>query len=137
MPATPRRLIHLGDAHVVVTPFAKSTRGTMEFDRDHDRFNARRIAAIVAAARPYLRDVDWDGRTDEWTGARPMTPDGLPAIGRLPGHRNVYVATGHNMLGLTLGPSTGRLVTGMLTGETAPPAAFDPKRIARRRPVAQ
>ncbi len=41
------------------------------------------------------------------------------------------------MLGLTLGPATGRLVTGMPTGETAPPAAFDPERIARRRPVAQ
>jgi D-amino-acid dehydrogenase len=134
MDEAPRRLIHLGDAHVAVTPLAKATRiaGTMEFDRDHDRFNARRVAGIATAARPYLRDTAWESRTDEWIGARPMTPDGLPAIGRLPGHRNVYVASGHNMLGLTLGPATGRLVTDLLTGGTAPAAAFDPARIARR-----
>jgi D-amino-acid dehydrogenase len=130
----PGRLIHLGDAHVAVTPLAKAVRiaGTMEFDRDHDRFNARRVAAIAAAARPYLRGAAWERRTDEWTGARPMTPDGLPAIGRLPGHRNIHVAAGHNMLGLTLGPATGRLVTGLLLGETARADAFDPARIARR-----
>lgn len=62
--------------------------------------------------------------------SRPMTPDGLPAIGRLPGHRGIYVATGHNMLGLTLGPATGRLITDLLGGATA--TAFDPARIARR-----
>ncbi|MCW2947322.1 MAG: dependent oxidoreductase, partial [Actinoallomurus sp.] len=134
MDQVPRRLIHLGDAHVVLTPLAKATRiaGTMEFDRDHDRFDARRVTAIATAARPYLRGVAWENRTDEWTGARPMTPDGLPAIGHLPGHRNIYVASGHNMLGLTLGPATGRLVTDLLTGGTAPAAAFDPARIARR-----
>lgn len=132
MGKVPGRLIHLGDAHVVLTPLGKATRvaGTMEFDRDHDRFNARRVTAITAAARPYLRDVAWENRTDEWTGARPMTPDGLPVIGRLPGHRGIYVAAGHNMLGLTLGPATGRLITGLLDG--APTTAFDPARIARR-----
>jgi len=56
----------------------------------------------------------------------------LPAIGRLPGHRNIHVAAGHNMLGLTLGPATGRLVADLLTGDTARAAAFDPARIARR-----
>jgi D-amino-acid dehydrogenase len=59
-----------------------------------------------------------------------MTPDGLPLIGRVPGSRGVLLATGHNMLGLMLGPATGRLVTGLLTGEADPGLAttFDPAR---------
>ncbi|MFC0436539.1 FAD-binding oxidoreductase [Kutzneria buriramensis] len=129
----PGRLLHLGDAHVAATPLGDRLRiaGTMEFDRDHDRFHARRIDAIVRAARPYLSGVDWDGRRDEWVGPRPMTPDGLPAIGRFPGRRNVFVATGHNMLGLMLAPATGRLVAELVDGGTAP-AAFEPGRMARR-----
>lgn len=132
----PARLVHLGDAHVAVTPMGRTVRlaGTMELDREHDRFDPRRIAAIVAATRPYLSDVDWTDLVDEWVGARPMTPDGLPAIGRFPGHRNVFVAAGHNMLGLMLAPATGRLVADMVTGTARSDdwAAFDPARIGRR-----
>jgi D-amino-acid dehydrogenase len=132
----PRQLIHLGDAHVGVAPLANKVRiaGTMEFDRDHDRFHARRIDAIVAAARPYLDGIDWDARQDEWVGPRPMTPDGLPAIGTLPGHPNVLVAAGHNMLGLMLSPATGRLVGDLLTGrrDQSEVPAFEPARLARR-----
>jgi D-amino-acid dehydrogenase len=132
----PRQLIHLGDAHVGVAPLDKKVRiaGTMEFDRDHDRFHARRIAAIVAAARPYLDGIDWDARQDEWVGPRPMTPDGLPAIGALPGHGNVLVAAGHNMLGLMLSPATGRLMSDLLTGRRTESEirAFAPARMARR-----
>ncbi|HJP77799.1 MAG TPA: FAD-dependent oxidoreductase [Pseudonocardiaceae bacterium] len=136
VPATtlPSKLVHLGDAHVAVNPIGDALRiaGTMEFDRDHDRFDPRRIAAIVAAAKPYLDGVDWTGRRDEWVGPRPMTPDGLPAIGPLPGHENVLVASGHNMLGLMLAPSTGRLVADLITGDRPQVPAFDPARISRR-----
>lgn len=132
----PGQLVHLGDAHVAIAPMAKHLRiaGTMEFDRDHDRFHPRRIEAIIAAARPYLEGVDWGDRQDEWVGARPMTPSGLPAIGELPGHRNVLVAAGHNMLGLMLAPATGKLVADLLTGRRheAEVRPFAPARIARR-----
>jgi D-amino-acid dehydrogenase len=132
---SPSRLVHLGDAHVVVTPLAKGVRlaGTMEFDPDHDRFNPRRIAGIVAAARPYLDGAHWDELGGEWVGPRPMTPDGLPAIGPLPGHRRIYLASGHNMLGLMLGPATGRLVANLVTEQAHREAwaAFDPRRLAR------
>ncbi|MEU9456078.1 FAD-dependent oxidoreductase [Streptomyces sp. NPDC048277] len=115
----PRRLIHLGTAKAVLTPLGKQVRvaGTMEFDRDPDRFRQRRVDAIVAAARPCLPGADWEARESEWMGPRPMTPDGLPLIGPLPGHPRVLLATGHNMLGLMLAPATGRLVTGLVTGE--------------------
>jgi D-amino-acid dehydrogenase len=131
----PRRVIHLGSARVVLTPMADALRvaGTMELDSDADAFRPRRIKAMVAAAHPYVKSADWDGRTNEWMGTRVLTPDGLPAIGRLPGTRRVILATGHNMLGLMLAPSTGQLVTDILTAETPFEAArpFDPDRLAR------
>ena len=59
---------------------------------------------------------------DPWVGGRPLLPDGLPVIDRLPAHDNVYVATGHGMLGVTLGPATGRaLADYILTGVRPPP----------------
>ncbi|GAA1971563.1 NAD(P)/FAD-dependent oxidoreductase [Amycolatopsis minnesotensis] len=131
----PRQVVHLGDARVVFTPMGGRLRvaGTMEFDSDPDAFHARRIAAIVAAARPYLA-ADWDGRRDEWVGARVLTPDGLPAIGRVPGRERILLASGHNMLGLMLGPATGRLITDFVAGEPDPAlvSALDPDRLARR-----
>jgi D-amino-acid dehydrogenase len=51
-----------------------------------------------------------------WRGPRPLSPDGLPFVGRCPGHENVIVATGHCMLGLSLGPVTGRLVAELAGG---------------------
>ena len=129
----PRRVVHLGDARVVLTPMGKRVRvaGTMEFDSDPDAFHARRIAAIVAAASGYLRSADWSGRQDEWVGARVLTPDGLPAIGPVPGQPRVLLASGHNMLGLMLGPATGRLVTDFVTASPDPvlAAALSPRRL--------
>ena len=43
-----------------------------------------------------------------------MTSDGLPIIGKLPGHTSIYVATGHNMLGVTLAPATGKAVAQLM-----------------------
>ncbi len=75
----PSRVVNFADAHVVATPMGDRLRigGTMEFDGTLDRFNPRRIEAIVRALRPYVRGVDLSARTDEWVGPRPMTPDGL------------------------------------------------------------
>jgi D-amino-acid dehydrogenase len=59
-----------------------------------------------------------------------MTPDGLPIIGHLPGHRNLVVASGHAMLGVTLAPATGESVAELITTGCAPQvlAPFDPAR---------
>ncbi|WP_232665704.1 NAD(P)/FAD-dependent oxidoreductase [Pseudonocardia sp. TRM90224] len=134
--ALPRRVVHLGDARVVFTPMGKRLRvaGTMEFGSGAEEFHARRVAAIVAAARGYLPDADWAGRQDEWVGARVMTPDGLPLIGPVPGRHRILLASGHNMLGLMLAPATGRLVAGLVTGTADPVVAapLAPGRLARR-----
>ena len=70
---------------------------------------------------------------DEWVGLRPVTPDGLPAIGAVPGPDGLYVATGHGMLGLTLGPVTGKLLAeSILDGRASLPLEpFDPGRFSR------
>jgi D-amino-acid dehydrogenase len=103
--------------------------GMMEFRRPTAPPDPRRIRAIVTAARPLLRDVDLDDRMAEWVGSRPCTPDGLPLIGPTRSPR-VFVAGGHGMWGITLGPITGKLLAEAIT-DGHPPAAlapFDPLR---------
>ncbi|HCU87941.1 MAG TPA: amino acid dehydrogenase, partial [Verrucomicrobiales bacterium] len=68
---------------------------------------------------------------EPWSGLRPCTPDGLPCIGPIPGLQNATVATGHNMLGLSLGPVTGKLVASQIIGQSSP--SFDAPRLAAGR----
>ncbi len=63
---------------------------------------------------PAFKESDFEG-IEPWSGLRPCTPDGLPCIGPIPGMQNATVATGHAMLGLSLGPVTGKLVTDLIT----------------------
>lgn len=116
----PARLLDLADAHVMAVPVGHRLRiaGTMEFDGSMDRFRPGRIAAIVRAVQPFL-DVDLGVRIEEWVGPRPMTPDGLPFLGPIPGRPRVVVAAGHNMLGLTLAPVTGRAIANLVTSGDA------------------
>jgi D-amino-acid dehydrogenase len=89
---------------------------------------------LVAAARPYLAGwrPDSSGAVSAWAGLRPMTADGLPVIGELPGSRGLFVAAGHGMLGVTLAPATAALLAPLvLDGNAAPELApFDPGRRA-------
>ncbi len=132
------RTVQFTDAHVVATPMGEQVRvaGTMELDRRRDHFSPGRITSIINAADPYLTGVDWSTRTNEWVGPRPMTGDGMPVIGRLPGEPRVVVAAGHNMHGLTLAPVTGRLVAQLMADPDASALhnPFDPSlhRRARR-----
>jgi len=118
-PRMPEHVLELRDAHVMATPLGDRVRiaGTMEFDGTTDRFHPERIEAIVRRLAPVLPSVDLSDRTEEWVGPRPMTPDGLPVLGRLRAHPRVVVATGHNMLGMTLGPVTGEIVAGLVSGD--------------------
>jgi D-amino-acid dehydrogenase len=133
------RPLSLHEARVAVTPFAGAVRlaGTMEFSGINERIRPERVAAIARAAATFLRGWSPDPAeaTTIWTGMRPMTPDGLPAIGLLPGFGNLAVASGHAMLGLTLAPATGEAVAELLTTGRAPDVLgpFDPARFARRR----
>jgi D-amino-acid dehydrogenase len=130
-PANP---VYLPTQRVACTPLggpADGLRvaGMMEFRRPEAPLDSRRIEAIVAAAAPMLGGVDWSQRTDEWVGSRPCTADGLPLVGRTRSDR-VFVAGGHGMWGIALGPLTGRVLADqVLHGRTDDLLrAFDPLR---------
>lgn len=67
---------------------------------------------------------------EPWLGSRPCTPDMLPIIGPAPGQRGLWFGFGHGHQGLTLGPTTGRLLAAMMTGDApfTDPAAYRPDR---------
>ncbi|MGN6751755.1 MAG: NAD(P)/FAD-dependent oxidoreductase [Intrasporangium sp.] len=130
----PTHVLRLGGTHVGLTPMGDRTRvvGMVEFDGKRDGVHQGRIDLMKRLAAPYLAGIDWEASTDERVGPRPMTPDGKPLIGSVPGSDRVVVATGHNMLGLTLGAATGRLVADLVaTGPAAAVRAFDPMRFSR------
>ncbi|WP_166974191.1 FAD-dependent oxidoreductase [Brevibacterium atlanticum] len=108
----------LEDARVAVTPLNGMLRlaGTMEFGSRDDRVNDTRVGAIRRSAQEAFRDWgDGSGEQNPWAGSRPMAPDGLPVIGRLASVTNVFINSGHSMLGLTLAPGSARLLAGLMT----------------------
>jgi D-amino-acid dehydrogenase len=127
----PRGPLYFPAQRVACTPLGGRLRvaGMMEFRRPGDPLDPRRIAAIVDAVRPLLTGVDLDDRRSEWVGARPCTGDGLPLIGVTASPR-VFVAGGHGMWGMALGPITGMLLAQTVLKGEAPPelAPFDPLR---------
>ena len=70
----------------------------------------RRLAPLTPAGSRYLRGVDTATVTQEWAGYRPCTADGMPVVGAVPRRPGLYVGTGHAMMGMTLGPASGRLI---------------------------
>jgi len=138
----PTHALYLGDSKIAVSPVGNTTRvaGTMEFSGNNRRMDWRRIVAIARASTAYLGpwfqdDDDLVTRIrDPWVGARPLLPDGLPVIDRLPHLANAFIATGHGMLGVTLGPATGSTLAEFIaTGER--PTVLKPfsyERLSRR-----
>jgi D-amino-acid dehydrogenase len=124
----PRHALYFGDKRIVASPIGGSTRiaGTMELSGNNNDLDWRRIVAIARGSRDYLGP--WFHHPDElvglirdpWVGGRPFLPDGLPVIDRLPDTTNAFVATGHGMLGVTLGPATGTAVADYLLTGTRP-----------------
>ena len=130
------------EERVVVTPLPGRLRvaGTLELAGVDDGVDARRVEAIVRAARVGLRDFGTRTVERVWRGLRPCSPDGLPIVGRAPGLDNLVLATGHGMWGLQLAPLTGRLVGDLVAGLPEPgelqalsPARFGGLRTRRRR----
>jgi D-amino-acid dehydrogenase len=128
-----RSATNLSDAKVALTPFGDRLRlsGTMEFAGLDENVNGVRVQAILRAPAAYLRG--WQppsGPLRPQAGMRPMTPDGVPAIGRLPGASNTYVSTGHGMLGVTLAAGSARALAQLVVHGVRPPqlTPFDPAR---------
>ena len=132
-----RGLVNLSDAKVAMTPLTRNLRlaGTMEFARLDEELSQIRIGAILRAPARYLRD--WQppplDSVHPRAGIRPMTPDGLPIIGQLGDFDNVYVSTGHGMLGITLGPGSAMALTELVMHDNLPEVLrpFTPVRFTR------
>lgn len=117
---------------VGITPFSDGFRlgSMMEFSGFDSRIQKTRITQLFNSAEPYLKSNIERSYSNTWTGWRPMTWDSLPIIGRLPKLANGILATGHNMLGMTLAPGTGRLIAELVNGEETE-IAIQPYRVER------
>ena len=109
------------EARVAVTPMGNSLRigGTMEIAGLNEDINPVRVRGIVKSVPKYypeFKTEDFEG-IQPWRGLRPCSPDGLPYIGRVGRYSNLTIATGHSMMGLSLGPITGKLMSQILSRE--------------------
>ncbi len=130
-----RRPIYLGDARLIASPFAGTTRvgGWLEFSGINPAVDAGRIRALRRTAGAYLRAWESGSAERQRAGLRPMAPDGLPVIGAVPGYDNLFVATGHGVLGITLAPATARAISGLIREGKADPVLqpFSPRRFLK------
>jgi len=117
----PRHPILFPEHKVGVSPFEQGIRlgSMMEFVGFDASIPPARIQQLRDSAKPYLGEQPVpDADSEIWYGWRPMTWDSLPIVGQVPNLDNGYLATGHNMLGLTLAPATGLLLSEMMMGKT-------------------
>jgi D-amino-acid dehydrogenase len=134
--AIPATAMMLGEAWVAATPMVSPEgpvlrlAGTLELAGLDFSINRRRVEAILRAARGYLSGVEAMQTVEIWRGLRPCTPDSLPIIGRPQSLENLIVATGHGMLGMSLGPITGQLVAQLACGQQ-PAVDLGPLRVDR------
>ncbi len=110
---------------VAVTPLRSAYRlgSTMEFAGYDSSLPPKRLKLLRRAAEQFLQAPYGEQELDRWYGWRPMTYDGLPVIDRSPRFENVWVAAGHNMLGMSMAPATGKLLAELIDGR---PPHVDP-----------
>lgn len=112
----------LSEARVAVTPLPEGVRigGTMEIAPPERPVDPRRVRGIARSAERFLPEYRAEALTTlpVWTGARPVSADGMPYLGALRRAPRVVVASGHGMMGFSLGPVTGELVADIVAGRT-------------------
>ena len=109
------------EAKVAVTPMNGFTRfsGTMEIDKINHKINPVRVNAIANSVSEYYHglQISTEDKEAAECGLRPVTPDGLPYIGKTTQYNNLTFATGHAMMGWSLGPATGKLVSEIISDQ--------------------
>jgi D-amino-acid dehydrogenase len=120
-PQLPSICAILTEARIAVTPMGPALRigGTMEIAGLNEDINTARVRGIIKAVPQYypeFQPAHFAG-VQPWRGLRPCSPDGLPYLGRTRRYKNMIVATGHAMMGLSLGPVSGKLVSELLSHE--------------------
>ncbi len=116
----PSRPILDADGGYVLAPMARGIRLTtgVEFARRDASPTPVQLARTEPIARSLVPHLGERLDATPWMGARPCMPDMLPVVGAVPRHSDLWLNFGHQHLGLTLGPVTGRLIAELMTGET-------------------
>jgi D-amino-acid dehydrogenase len=126
----------LVDKRVAMTPMGADLRmgGTMEISGLNSPQLIKRAQAIYKAALTYYPglDVQFPEPNKIWSGLRPLSPDGLPYIGRHSKYNNLIIAGGHAMIGISLAAATGKIVEELVSKKTTSLdiKAFNPERYA-------
>lgn len=124
------------ESRVAITPMETSLRvgGTMEINGMNRDINMKRVQGIVKSLPDYFPDITppVPSVSEVWNGLRPCSPDGLPYIGRIDKYKNLLIATGHGMMGVSLGPATGKIVASIIENEKSEISisSFRPDRFA-------
>lgn len=117
-----KRCALLMEARVAVTPMNGGIRfgGTMEIGVKNHDLNAPRVQGIMSAVPRYFPEFGSHEleRNTVRAGLRPCSPDGMPYIGRTKAASNAVIASGHGMMGMSLGPISGKIVADVLAGKT-------------------
>lgn len=112
----------LVDGRCAITPWGKALRigGTMELSGINNKVLVKRMEGIYNSAKDFYPGlkIDFPPADKIWNGLRPVTPDGLPYIGRHSTCDNLIIAGGHAMLGISMGTGTGKIVSEMLQRKT-------------------
>ncbi len=122
------------EARTTATPMAGGVRfaGTLEIAGTDESVNMNRVRGIHNSIQQYYPDIEvaFPEKEDVWSGLRPCSPDGLPYLGRVKGFENLILATGHGMMGVSMGPATGKLVAEIVAGRNTSVnvEAFEPRR---------
>jgi D-amino-acid dehydrogenase len=131
---TPELCSILVEARVAVTPMTSGLRfaGTMEIGPPNETVNPKRLNGIkksIPKYFPQFKEADFEEK-EVWLGHRPCSPDGIPYVGRIQHRPQFIVATGHSMMGLSLGPISGQYVAKIVSGEISDTGLLDPNRYA-------
>lgn len=112
----PKMPIYMFEKKVVATPWKNGLRlgSTMEFAGFDLSLNPSRLEALKNASKEYLTTKIDQAQATPWAGWRPMTSNGIPIIKQSEQYKNLVIATGHGMLGLSMAPVTGQIVAELL-----------------------
>ena len=111
-----RQALLLGGVLIGLSPYKGALRfaGTLELSGVNNRMDMARVRSIRRQVSRALDIPEAKEGGRAWMGMRPLVPDSLPVIGKLPSRKNVYVNTGHQMSGITLAPSSGWALAGLM-----------------------
>ena len=118
-PAIPAILV---EARIASTPMGHTWRfgGTMTVTQGSRLINQRKLNAMLQNVKNYYPEYDLSltKSLNPWVGLRPLSADGLPYIGAFKKYPNLFAATGHAMLGVSLAPLTGYLISQIIAGKS-------------------